>query len=203
MKKGILVLSVLVLVVGSVSALYYEKGDGIFSIRAGVSFPALTHFPNKGETYRWFYTGKDNGEDTGLKLGGEAFLSYQAFLTRKVALGGELGYCFNASRDKDFMYTTIPLTVKFSVFPVQTGRFDLVFNLNAGACFNRFDDYRKINPIAMVSVNPQFYISDSWGLGLELGCWANFETYPKSKANYENNCIALFLPATIAVTYRH
>lgn len=200
MKKFIIVLLILAVALTAVFAdTYYEKGDTLFSVNAGVSFPAFLFFPNSStDTYVSGFNG------THFSLGGYASISYQGFLNRYFAVGGQIGYGFNNSKSK-LLFATVPITVKFSYVPIQSYNFDLKLNANIGASVLRYNNERYLAPFASITANPTYYFSSSWGVGIEAGIWSWLEYYPKSSSynKWEDTCIGAFSPVTISLTYRH
>jgi len=201
MKKPIILAIVMVLILIAAAPVfarstYYFAGDSMFSIRAGVDFPAFISF----------YKDADRGtvafSDTHLKLGGLASLAYQGFISERVAIGGELGYVFNYSRS-GLLLTTVPIMVKLSYLPVQTGKFDLALGLNVGGAFIRYNEGKYFAPAASVSVNPTFYFSDNWGIGVETGLLLTLESYGSKNAKNKASALAGLMPVVLTLTYRH
>ncbi len=201
MKKRALIIGILlVFAVGAVfcSSTYYERGDQVFSIRAGVDFPSFLFFFNDSSRNQTF-------SDIHMQsVGGVASISYQGFLNEYFAIGGELGYQFINSLTPS-LYTTVPITAKLTYYPVQTGLFDLAISLNAGFAFIKYDTGKYFAPFASLTVAPTFYISDTWGIGLESGIMASTEIYLKNSSydKYQHNSVLGMIPLTVVVSYRH
>ncbi len=198
-KKLILAL-VVVLMLAAVPAFarstYYFAGDQVFSIRAGVDFPGFISFYNdsdRGTVSFW---------DTHMKLGGFASIAYQGYISEYFALGGELGYVFNYSLSNKLL-TTVPMTVKLTYVPVQTGRFDLAASLNLGGAFVRYDDGKFFAPFASITLTPSFFFTDNWGIGIESGVMATWEFYTKSNDKHDSSAFCGLIPVTLALSYRH
>ena len=203
MKKHVLILLLLLcvsLVPAFSASYYYEQGDTAFSFNVGVDFPAFFAFTNNSEKKTELWT-----SGTHAKLGGYGSLGYQVFLTREIALGGEIGYAFNNSFASNKLLTTVPITVKASWYPVQTGKFDLIVHANAGITFLNYDGCRFVAPHAKISINPAYYFTDSLGVGIDAGLWMNYEFYNKSATGYKSNenAFAGFIPLTVSLIYRH
>ncbi len=200
MKKFLIVLLILTVALVSVFAdTYYEKGDTFFSVNVGVNFPTFLFFPNSSaDTFVSGFNG------THYSLGGYASLSYQSFLNRHLALGGGIGYGFNFSKS-NLLFATVPITVKLTYVPIQSYNFDLKLNANVGASVLRYNSERYLAPFVSLTVNPTYYFSASWGVGVEAGLWSWFEYYPKSSTydKWEDICIGAFTPLTVCLTYRH
>lgn len=196
MFMAILVLTVLVC--GNVFARsnYYATGDQVFSFRAGVDFPAFIAFTNNSDK------GTVTFADTHMKLGGYASISYQGYVSEKLALGGELGYAFNYSQSS-LLLTTVPITAKLTYVPVQTGRFDIAASLNLGVAFLRYNEGKYMAPFAQATIQPTLFFTESWGIGVETGIMTSFELYTKSNIKHNVNAICGLMPVTLTVAYRH
>lgn len=197
MKKILLAL-IVALIICAIPAFarssYYIPGDTIFSIRAGVTFPTFFSFYNEPRTV-WF-------EDTHMNLGGDASLAYQGFVTEHLMLGGQIQYAFNYSIGGQIM-TTVPLTAKLTYIPVQTGTFDLAFSLNLGGAFIRYNKGKYFAPYAAATINPSFYFSDNWGLGIESGLMLTAEIYTSKNTKHDQSAFAALMPVTLVLSYRH
>ena len=202
MRKHLLIV-LLILVFAALPAFsaeyYYEKGDTAFTFGVGVDFPVFQGFVNNDT----------KGFETGIKgthtyIGGYGTLSYESFVTRNLAVGGEIGYAFNNSFAMKIL-TTIPITAKLSYYPVQTGKFDLILHANAGITVLRYDNNRFLAPHIKLSVNPVYYITDSWGIGIDAGLWANYEFYGSSASGSKSteSAFGVFAPLTLSLIYRH
>lgn len=201
MKKSIITVLVLVLLLAAAMPLfarstYYFTGDSVFSIRAGVDFPAFISF------FKDSSRGTVLFNDTHLKLGGFASLAYQGFISDSFALGGELGYVFNYSRS-GMLLTTVPITVKLSYIPIQTGKFDLALGMNLGGAFIRYNEGKYFAPLASLSLNPTFYFSETWGIGVETGIMVTGEFYSSNNAKSKANAFAGMMPVVLTLSYRH
>lgn len=204
MKKLFLTLLIAFIVTGCVFAAndYYEKGDTIFTFKAGITLPDFMAFPNNPDFDTLF-----GGKDMHASLGGHAGISYQSFISTKVAVGAELSYNFLYSKAKvdsksRLIFTTIPASAKLSYVPVQAGDYDIFLNANAGLSLIKYNGQKYLSPaFASISVNPVYYIGSSWGIGLEAGIYANAEIYTGSKKN--DTCFGAFSPIVLTITYRH
>ena len=114
----------------------------------------------------------------------------------------ELGYVFNYSRS-GMLLTTVPITVKLSYLPVQTGKFDLALGLNLGGAFIRYDEGKYFAPVASVTLNPTFYFSETWGLGVETGLMVTSEFYGSNNAKSKASAFAGMMPGVLTLSYRH
>ncbi len=175
---------------------YYLTGDTIFSIRAGVSFPAFFSFYNDPDMGTVFF------EETHATIGGDASLAYQGFISSYFALGGQIEYNFNYSVG-GLLLTTVPLSVKLSFIPVQTGKFDLAFGLNLGGAFIRYNEGKYFAPYASLTINPSFYFTESWGIGIETGLMATAEIYTSSSDKHNQSAFAGLMPISLVLSYRH
>lgn len=195
MKKSILLILVLVILSASIplfASNYYEKGNSFFNINVGPTLPFLLVFPqSEGEAP---YVGMEN---TKIKVGGVGSISYQACVSPVFAIGGEIGYGFNYVYDK--IFTQVPLSAKVTCIPVQTGKFDININANLGVSILRYYDIKPvITPFASFTINPEVYITENWGLGVQGGISAVAEL-TKIK---ENKAIFAEFPISVTLSYR-
>ena len=196
MKRAILIILILVLLGGLplfARSTYYFKGDQVFSIRAGVNYPAF---------FAFYFKPERNTTDTHLKMGGYASIAYQGYISETLALGGELSYAFNYSQS-DILMTTVPITAKLTWVPVQTGRFDLAMSLNVGGAFLRYNEGRFFSPFVSVSLCPSFFINENWGIGVEGSLMLTTEFYTQKSGKKDTSAIAGLVPLTLVLSYRH
>lgn len=194
----VIVLLVLAVLPAFCTAGYYETGDQVFSFRAGVDFPAFLSFlndPSRNQSFSDIHM---------QRVEGIASISYQGYLTQNLALGGELGYQFINSLTPS-LYTAVPITAKLTYVPVQTGLFDLALSANLGMAFIKYDDGKYLAPYASITLQPSFYITESWGIGIESGIMATAELYTKNATydKYSKNAVLGMIPLALVVSYRH
>ncbi len=197
MKKIILAILVLVLLVAfpvAARTSYYYSGDSVFTIKAGVDFPAFINFYNSSRGTYTFW-------DTHLSLGGYASIAYQGYLNEYWALGGELAYAFNFSHS-ELLLTTVPITARLTFVPVQTGTFDLAASLNLGVAFLRYNEGKYLAPYASLTVQPTVYFTENWGLGVESGLMLTAEIYGQNDSKHKASALGGLLPVTLAISYR-
>ena len=203
MKKSILIILTLVAVfaVLPVYASYYSSGDTEFSVRAGGIFPLMYYKP--GNSIVWTGTKNESGSSAlGTKIGGSASIAYQGFTSSHLCLGGELGYDFFYTNGEDFA-SVVPLTFKASLVTMQTGKFDLNFHFNIGAAFLKYSSTRYIPaPYAKITVNPTYFFTKAWGIGLETGVCGFAELYFKTEKK-DWTTIMCTCPISITAIYRH
>ncbi len=199
-KRTLFIVILLILCISTAfcSSTYYQKGDQVFSIRAGVDFPGFLSFFNTPERNQTL------GDIHMQKVGGVASISYQGFLSEYFAIGGELGYQFINSLTPS-LYTTVPITAKFTYIPVQTGKFDIALSANLGLAFIKYDTGKYLAPYASLTLCPTIYITESWGLGIESGIMTTAELYTKSSSynKVQDNSILGMIPLTLCISYRH
>lgn len=198
MRKISILALLLIMVVVPVFArdIYYAKGDSVFTFRGGVSFPGFISFYNDSER------GTVTLSDTHMKLGGYAAISYQGYLTERLALGGALAYNFNYSMSK-MLLTTVPITAKLSYYPIQTGKFDLSFSADMGIAFLRYDNGKFLSPYLSFTVQPTVFVSETWGIGFESGIMLTAEFYGEKNIKHVDNAFCGLLPVNVVVAYRH
>lgn len=198
MKKLLITLAVALISLTCLFATegFYEKGDTVFTFKAGAVVPDFLFFPDNSNFSSLF-----GAEQMHCKIGGHAGISYQTFMSRKWAVGAELAYNFVNSNSK-YVFTTIPITCKLSYVPVQNGKYDVFFNLNGGLSLIKYNNQKFLTPgFVSATINPVYYFGSSWGIGLETGVYSNIELYGNSKKN--DSCLAAFTPIVLTVTYRH
>ena len=195
MKKFFpLILIVLLLPVMLYSVDFYEAGSQQFSFRLGTNVPAFVHFFSDNTT-----AGGPGEGNTGMKMGGYGAISFQMFNSPKTAIGGEIGYNFNFSAEKEF-FSAVPFFGKYTYYPVQ-GSFDLPLSVGLGGAYIKYKTSSLMTLYTNLEVGAIWYPGENWGFGLSTGIWLipelNYE--PSLKAD---NAIAGFIPITLSVTYR-
>ena len=205
MKKIVLVMLLALAIISGVSAApYYDAGSQMFTINVGPTIPFFTHVGTYDKT---FFGPGINPEsppeliNTNTLVGGIGSIAYQVFLSPYWALGGELGYQFNYVAGTD-IYASVPINVKVSYYPVQTGKFDLPISLGIGLNYISFDESSKLSFSAKIEFGGVYYFNDEWGLGLLAGL--NFVPdvyFTKNRIKYSG--IDAFIPITLSVAYRH
>ena len=93
--------------------------------------------------------------------------------------------------------------VKFTWFPVQTGRFDLGVGLNLGGAFIRYNEGKYFAPAASVTLNPTYYINENWGIGVETGLLMTLESYSSKNSKNMASALAGLMPVALTLSYRH
>lgn len=200
-KRFFIVLTLLLMALAPVfsSSGYYEKGDTVFSFKGGINLPDFFIFTNNS-------TVKTVSGVNGMHLyiGGSLGLSYQVFLTDYFALGGGVSYNFNSSYSKD-LFVTVNLSAKITYYPVQTEKFDLGLSADAGISYFRYSGGKYVSPLISLSVSPTYFFNKSFGLGLDLGVYMNWDFYFTSSSNNKSlhNALSIMSPITIRLTYRH
>lgn len=189
MKKGLLLVLILVFFTSAIPLFantYYEKGNTFFSIKVGVGFPTSVSFPKDSAAK----PAVDN-----IKLGGFGSLAYQACIDSNIAVGGEIGYCFNKIIDNS-IFTQVPISAKVTYIPLQTGKFDLYVTANLGLEFIKDKGIGNTAAFASIALNPTFYFNDNWGVGLNAAYSIGYE--------FKDTQSALFgqLPLSLSVSYR-
>ena len=205
MKKIFLIMLLALSVLLGVSATpYYDAGSQMFTINVGPTVPFFTYNGLDNKAYFWPGINPAPPADpvnTNTLVGGIGSISYQVFLSPYWALGGELGYQFNYVAGTD-IYASVPINVKVSYYPVQTGRFDLPISLGIGLNYISFKDSSKLSFSAKIEFGGIYYFNDEWGLGLLAGLNFVPDVYlTKDRGIYSG--IDAFIPITVSVAYRH
>ena len=195
----LLALSVLL---GASANPYYDAGSQMFTINVGPTVPFFTYNGSDNKAYFWpGINPEDELINTNALVGGIGSISYQVFLSPYWALGGELGYQFNYVTGTD-IYASVPINVKVSYYPVQTGRFDLPISLGIGLNYISFKDSSKLSFSAKIEFGGIYYFNDEWGLGLLAGLNFVPDVYlTKDRGIYSG--IDAFIPIAVSVAYRH
>ncbi len=194
MKKILILLVALAFSLSALaSAPYYDTGSQIFTITAGVTTP-LT-YTTGGKT---FIGPGDGDTQTHHTIGGIGALSYQIFITPYIAIGGELAYQFDFARSDD-VFTNVPIMAKLTYVPIQ-GSFEIPISLGIGADYISFDSYSKITIGMTFEIGFRYFITDSWGVGVNAGLIFTPEFYFEDTSK---NAILTIVPTTLSVSYRH
>jgi len=194
--KRLLTIAILALVAcASAFATYYDNGSQRFVISAGAEFPITVTDFKENKTKFGFGEGNTN-----MTLGGFGAISYQVFLTKYIAIGGEIGYMFNYCID-DSLLTNVPFLFKATYIPLQ-GTFEIPISLGVGISYLSLSDGGAYIPFFISGeIGFDWYFSEHWGIGVKSGMWMVAEVYYTSKAK-DKNALATFAPVSLAVTYR-
>lgn len=198
-KLFLIVLLAVSLIGGATAAPYYDAGSQMFSINVGPTVPVLTYFGD--EPHFWPGLREDDPSKTNQYVGGIGSISYQVFLNEYWALGGELGYQFNYT-GKTEIFASVPISLKVSYFPVQTGVFDLPISFSTGLNYISFQEDSLLTFSAKLEFGGLFYFNDEWGLGALVGFNVIPEIYLTEK-RMQYCGVNVYLPITVSVVYRH
>lgn len=201
-KLFLIVLLAVSLISGAAAAPYYDAGSQMFSINVGPTIPFFTYNGKDNQTLFWPGLNEPGKlENTNEYVGGIGSISYQVFLNEYWALGGELGYQFNYVAGTD-IFASVPINLKVSYYPVQTGVFDLPISLAAGLNYISFKDNSKLTFSAKLEIGGMFYFNDEWGLGAIAGLNFIPEIYLTEDRKIYSG-IEAYIPITVSVAYRH
>ena len=201
MKKARRILMLLLLIPGMLFAAdtYYDSGSQMFTITAGVTIPFIYYDQNNADHPVTMWPGMDASKNTMHTVGGVASIAYQVFLNPYIALGGELGFQFDFAHDEN-VATNVPIFLKMTYMPYQTGKIEVPISIGAGMLYTGYKSYSKLTFGCEIEVGVRFYITDSWGIGVNVGMYVFPEIYA---SNPEWNSTMTYIPATLSVTYRH
>jgi hypothetical protein len=174
---------------------HYEMGSQIFTFRAGVLVPTFFYRPNDEPPFLAF------GQEMHMKVGGYGSIRYQGFLTRTLALGGELGYIF-AYDDGQDLYTSVPMQAKLTYIPLQ-GKFEIPLSLGLGFAYNSYAGENKptyMSFLATAEAGFSWYFKEDWGITLSAGLQLIPELYFDSHPI--DSTLAAFMPITLSISYR-
>ena len=205
MRKTLAIVLLAVMVItGAFSSPYYDAGSQIFTINVGASVPFFTYNGKDKEAVFWPGTDDESTpefENMNQLVGGIGSIAYQVFLNPYWAIGGELGYQFNYVAGTD-VAASVPINMKVSYFPVQTGKFDLPISLGIGLNYISFRDSSKLTFSATVEFGGMYYITDEWGIGIHAGLYFIPEFYlTDGRSQYSG--IETYIPIRLSVAYRH
>ena len=205
MRKTLTIVLLAVMVItGAFSSPYYDAGSQIFTINVGASVPFFTYNGKDKEAVFWPGTDDESTpefENMNQLVGGIGSIAYQVFLNPYWAIGGELGYQFNYVAGTD-VAASVPINMKVSYFPVQTGKFDLPISLGIGLNYISFRDSSKLTFSATVEFGGMYYITDEWGIGINAGLYFIPEFYlTDGRSQYSG--IETYIPIRLSVAYRH
>lgn len=191
-RPALLILSILLLVSPLSAVPYYDNGSQIFTINAGATVPvSATWFQENNRTEWWL-------EGTRQSVGAYASLSYEVFLHPYFAIGGQLGFMFDYS-NAGKIFTNVPVLLKVSAFPLQTGRWEIPISIGVGGSYMSYRDGGKFTFMATFEIGLRYYITESWGVGLHTGIQFVPEFYVK---NIDSGMFT-YMPITLSAAYRH
>ena len=197
-KRIILPLIMSALFVFSITAEpYYDAGSQMFSISVGTNVPlSLSTFEEDGMKTGFgpgFGEGKANQT-----MGGFGSIDYEIFLNPYFSLGAEIGYQFNFTPSKRIA-TNVPIYLKMTVVPVQTGKLDIPISLGLGFDYLSFNSSSKFTLSSSLTIGLKYFITDEWGIGINSGITFTPELYSEKT----KNSIFTYIPLNAVVTYRH
>lgn len=197
-KKRILILVISAIFAFSLAAEpYYDAGSQMFSISVGTNVPlTLSTFVND-EFKTGIGPGSANGT-TNQTMGGFGSIDYEVFLNSYFSIGAEIGYQFNFVPSKKIL-TNVPLFLKMTTIPVQTGKFDLPISLGLGFDYISFNGSSKFTINSSLMIGLKYFITDEWGIGINTGLTFTPELY----AEKSKNALFTYIPINAVVTYRH
>ena len=204
MKKPLRLIMLILLIPGMLFAAepYYDAGSQMFNITAGATVPFFYHNPSRNDQgYQgpeWTFWPGDGADRTHRTVGGVGTISYQVFLHPYIALGGELGFQFDFARS-GIVGTNVPIFVKATAIPVQ-GTVELPISIGAGLLYASYDGSSKITFGCEAEIGVRYFITDSWGVGINVGIYIFPELYASAPAKMST---LSYIPATLTVTYRH
>ena len=179
---------------------YYDAGSQIFNITAGATVPFFYSYPDRDSESgpEWtFWPGNGPGQ-THRSVGGVGAISYQIFVNPYLAIGGELGFQFDFSR-AGLVETNVPIFFKATTVPVQ-GRFEVPISIGAGLLYASYDGASKITFGCEVEAGIRYFITDEWGVGINVGLYIFPELYTSESTKMSTMA---YIPTTVTVSYRH
>ncbi len=177
---------------------YYDAGSQIFNITAGATVPFFYNNPEHDPAWTFGPGLADKGH-TNSTVGGIGAISYQVFLNPYLAIGGELGFQFDFQAESKVVATNVPIFVKLTTLPVQ-GRFEVPISVGAGLLYTSYDGSSKLTFGCDLEVGIRYFITDAWGIGVNVGLLFIPEIYVSNAAKMST---LSYMPATLTVSYRH
>ena len=194
---------ILILIISAVFAFplvaepYYDAGSQMFSISVGTNVPlTLSTFVDDE-----FKTGIGPGSADGTTnqtMGVFGSIDYEVFLHSYFSIGAEIGYQFNFTPSKKIL-TNVPIFLKMTTIPIQTGKFDLPISLGLGFDYISFNGSSKFTINSSLLIGLKYFITDEWGIGINTGLTLTPELY----AEKSKNALFTYIPINAVVTYRH
>lgn len=163
----------------------FLPGEQVIGLAAGLQIPA-------------FITTYQNGSDaSNLYLGGSFSFSYQYFVQRGLAIGGNLAGAFNNTIGGLSLFTApLGFTASYwwSSLPFE---FSVLGEL--GGYITRYDSKGMIGPFAKAGGGAYYRIASGWSLGLQAYFWLVPELHTGDYTNY--NALAGFVETSIGAVY--
>lgn len=166
----------------------YKKYTQVFNINLGTTFHDATI---------WQDQSKKVGEKK-MYPGGSGSLSFMINMLSYLRIGGELGYDFYYT-NKMSLLTVVPITFNLGFFVQIDENWDFPFNLKLGVAYLKHQDKHYFAPTMSLTAGFTYYITESWGIGLEAGFSFFSEFY--SSDTFRNNT-TFTSPLRIAISYR-
>jgi hypothetical protein len=134
----------------------FLQGEQTIGLSAGLYIPA-------------FILPKTGGGADNLDLGGAFSFSYQYFIARGFAIGGNLAGAFNNTIGDNTVFTA-PLGLTAAYWWAKSSfEFDVFTEL--GAYLMRYDSHGIMDPFAKAGAGTYWRINPSWSLGLQASFW--------------------------------
>jgi hypothetical protein len=162
----------------------YARGDQTFTISLGVIFPTL-------------FVGEEGVLINNMNLlGGTGSLAYTYFLSPHWYFGAELGFMFNGTLAKNFVYI-VPFGIKTG-FQFAVSRFEFPIGIMAGAAPQKYLNEKEFfGLIVKGSASAFFRATPDWSFGLNAVWWWVPEWTPEPAKDVYGN----FLELTVAARY--
>jgi hypothetical protein len=163
----------------------YTLGDQTLMITAGVFLP-LFLLPTG--------TALLAGSTPQLTVGGEAFLTWAAYVAPQIRLGAELGGAFSFDPNGNLLLM-LPLIVKasyvFTFYP-----FELPVSLGVGMNILKYTDQYYVDLLLKPGASLFWIFNSSWAFGLNLNWWFDMQMSSNSR-------IGNFLEISLSAIYHY
>jgi hypothetical protein len=162
----------------------YLPGDQTIGLSAGLHIPA-------------FFVPSTEGGIGNLDLGGSFSFSYQYFVLRGFAVGGNLAGAFNSTIGGLSLFVA-PLGATAAYW---WSRLPFEFSLEGelGAYLMRYNNYGMIDPFAKAGGGAYWRITGSWSIGLQAFLWFVPEIHYGSSASLSD--YGGFVETSVAAVY--
>ncbi len=168
---------------------FYQLGDQVFSVQAGLFIPLYYRNPYD------FSTAPAN-----LTLGGTGGLEYSSFINSTMTLGLGLKGMF-AYTPTDRLLSMFPITAKFTYYLSKYYPFEFPLYVNAGLCISRLESETFYGPTIIPGAAAIWNMSSTWGFGINMEYWWVPMWYGPSNDLADQSRFGNFMDISLSATY--
>ena len=187
-----LILGVLIININAQDEFYdfsYDRGDQIFTIRAGLFIPLF-----------FMSTGFDFSP-TNLSLGGVGALEWSTYINNRITIGGELSGMFAFSPNDRVLYM-IPLTFKAAYY-FRKYPFEFPIFCGAGINLSTIGDSFSADFILKPGASAIWNFTHEWAFGFNAVYWWVPQIYSgRGKVPASHSMFGNFLETTLSAMFR-